>query len=174
MCGWVWCGVRGGGVCVCVMGWCVGVWCVCVVCVQCMCAVWVVCVHVYSLYINKYIYIYMYDLCKHSHVCVYMSYTDIHTLSYCLTHGHSADSHCEQLVKSGITEQLVATLREQTGGGDSEGNPTLLHAAFSAIRNLAIPGEKPCLGGPFRENFFLLFLHNWEAYRVMWDTVAWC
>ena len=53
------------------------------------------------------------------------------------------DSHCKQLVKSGITEQLIATLRDQAECGDAGGKPILLHAVFSALRNLAIPGEKP-------------------------------
>lgn len=56
------------------------------------------------------------------------------------------DSHCKQLVKSGITEQLVATLQEQAARGDTADNPALLHAIFSALRNLAIPAvNKPLM-----------------------------
>ena len=48
-----------------------------------------------------------------------------------------ADGHCITLVKDGITESLLDLLAEQSSGDDS---PTLQHAIFSALRNLAIPG----------------------------------
>ena len=45
------------------------------------------------------------------------------------------DHHCIQLVKEGVTEKLLCLLKQP------EIPPTLQHAVFSALRNMAIPSE---------------------------------
>ena len=42
-----------------------------------------------------------------------------------------------KLVKEGITDQLLALLRDKS----EQVSPTLQHATFSALRNLAIPSK---------------------------------
>ncbi|KAK2186270.1 hypothetical protein NP493_207g02024 [Ridgeia piscesae] len=76
--------------------------------------------------------------------CKKLLFVDSHCKQLLFADSHY--SHCKQLVKAGITEQLVATLQEQAGGGDMADNPALLHAVFSALRNLAIPAiNKPVM-----------------------------
>ncbi len=45
------------------------------------------------------------------------------------------DHHCIQLVKEGVTEKLLCLLKQP------DIPPTLQHAVFSALRNMAIPSE---------------------------------
>ena len=49
-----------------------------------------------------------------------------------------SDTRCLKLVESGITETLLTLLERHSNVDDA--SPTLQHAVFSALRNLAIPG----------------------------------
>ncbi|XP_074645613.1 rap1 GTPase-GDP dissociation stimulator 1-like [Tubulanus polymorphus] len=67
--------------------------------------------------------------CSHDHL----------KMSGALAMGNFArsDVHCIQLVKDGITEELLNLLKSIEG--DAKSNVTLQHGALSALRNLSIP-----------------------------------
>lgn len=49
------------------------------------------------------------------------------------------DGNCIHMVDTGIVQKLLELLDRHV----EEGNVTVQHAALSALRNLAIPGEPP-------------------------------
>lgn len=49
------------------------------------------------------------------------------------------DGNCIHMVDAGIVQKLLELLDRHV----EEGNVTVQHAALSALRNLAIPGEPP-------------------------------
>ena len=61
------------------------------------------------------------------------------------------DDHCTQLVKNGITEELLNLLRRHPV---TDGNIVLHHAIFGALRNLAIPGYKQA----FISQFIIIYV----------------
>lgn len=50
-----------------------------------------------------------------------------------------SDGNCIHMVDTGIVQKLLELLDRHV----EEGNVTVQHAALSALRNLAIPGEPP-------------------------------
>lgn len=51
----------------------------------------------------------------------------------------ASDANCIHMVEMGIVQKLLALLERHV----IDGNVAVQHAALSAVRNLAIPGERP-------------------------------